>query len=314
MRTLGDVTPEQFLADYWQQRPLLVRGALADYASPIDGDELAGLALEHEVESRLVTVGDTAQPWRLRFGPFAAEDFAQLPNRDWTLLVQAVDLWCPELAGLYDRFDFLPRWRTDDIMVSYASPGGSVGPHFDQYDVFLVQVEGHRRWQVSTVCDASTPLLAGTELQIIEDFQPIDEWLLAPGDLLYLPPGVGHWGIAEEACMTFSIGFRSPSLSDMLADLAAELSAQGFDRHYRDPAPMPALGENEIAPLFVQHAKRQLLDLLDNDALIADWFARFMTAPKYPDLLWASEESRQANCMGRDYLNGELKESGRGEV
>ena len=114
--------------------------------------------------------------------------------------------------------------------------------------------------------------------------------------------------------MTFSIGFRSPSLSDMLADLAAELSAQGFDRHYRDPAPMPALGENEIAPLFVQHAKRQLLDLLDNDALIADWFARFMTAPKYPDLLWASEESRQANCMGRDYLNGELKESGRGEV
>lgn len=314
MSVLGDLPPERFLADCWQQQPLLVRGALADYVSPIDGDELAGLALEPEVESRLVTTGDRAQPWQLRFGPFTAEDFAQLPDRDWTLLVQAVDLWCPELANLYDRFDFLPRWRTDDIMVSYAVTGGSVGPHFDQYDVFLVQIQGHRRWQISAGCDASTPLLSGTELQIIDNFQPVEEWLLGPGDLLYLPPGVGHWGVAEDPCMTFSIGFRSPSLSDMLADLAAELSVQGFDRHYRDPALVPAFGKKQIDPVFVKHAKRQLLELLDNDALIADWFARFMTAPKYPDLLRASEESRQASYMGREYCNGEPLDLGHGEV
>ena len=140
MSVLGDLPPEQFLADYWQQQPLLVQGALADFDSPISAEELAGMALEPEVESRLVTTGDAVQPWQLRLGPFAVDDFKQLPDRDWTLLVQAVDLWYPELAKLYDRFDFLPRWRTDDIMASYAAPGGSVGPHFDQYDVFLVQI------------------------------------------------------------------------------------------------------------------------------------------------------------------------------
>ena len=118
MSVLGDLPPERFLAEYWQQQPLLVRGALADFASPISGDELAGLALEPEVESRLVTTGDRAHPWQLRLGPFSADDFSQLPVRDWTLLVQAVDLWCPELAELYDRFDFLPPWRTDDIMAA----------------------------------------------------------------------------------------------------------------------------------------------------------------------------------------------------
>ena len=314
MSVLGDLPPEQFLADYWQQQPLLVQGALADFDSPISAEELAGMALEPEVESRLVTTGDAVQPWQLRLGPFAVDDFKQLPDRDWTLLVQAVDLWFPELAKLYDRFDFLPRWRTDDIMASYAAPGGSVGPHFDQYDVFLVQIEGHRRWQISTECDASTPLLSGTDLQIIDNFQPVEEWLLGPGDLLYLPPGVGHWGIAEDACMTFSIGFRSPLLADMLADLAVELSAQGFDRHYRDPALVPALGQKQIDPVFVRHAKRQLLELLDNDALIADWFTRYMTAPKYPDLLEILQESRRASYMGRDYCNGEPLDLGQGEV
>ena len=314
MQILGALTLERFLADYWQRRPLLVRGSLADYSAPISADELAGLALDEDVESRLVITGDTARPWQLRYGPFAAEDFTQLSGRDWTLLVQAVDLWCPEVAELYTYFDFLPRWRTDDIMVSYAAPGGSVGPHFDQYDVFLVQVEGHRRWRIGEVCDASTPLLAGTDLQIIDHFEATEDWLLGPGDMLYLPPGVAHWGVAEDASMTFSIGFRSPLLSDMLADLAVELSAQGLDQHYRDPRLVPAMANTRIDPAFITHAKNQLLKLLDDDELVADWFARFMTAPKYPDLLKTSEERRQANVMGRDYSNGELVDQEQGEL
>ena len=179
------------------------------------------------MESRLVSNGDATAPWPVRFGPFSEQDFARLPKTDWTLLVQAVDLWCPEVAELYAHFDFLPRWRTDDIMASYAAQGGSVGP-FDQYDVFLIQIAGHRRWQIGTVCDDKTPLVEGTELQIIDKFEAVDEWVLGPGDMLYLPPGVAHWGVAQDACMTFSLGFRSPLLSDMLSDLAVELSAQGW--------------------------------------------------------------------------------------
>ena len=166
MKVLGNLTPEQFLRVHWQRQPLLVRAALADYVAPLSVEELAGLTLEPEVESRLIGNGDATGPWPVRFGPFSEQDFARLPSRDWTLLVQAVDLWCPEVANLYAHFDFLPRWRTDDIMASYAVPGGSVGPHFDQYDVFLIQISGHRRWQIGTKCDDQTPLLQGTELQL----------------------------------------------------------------------------------------------------------------------------------------------------
>ncbi len=311
MKVLGNLTPEQFLRVHWQRQPLLVRAALADYVAPLSVEELAGLTLEPEVESRLISNGDATGPWPVRFGPFSEQDFARLPNRDWTLLVQAVDLWCPEVANLYAHFDFLPRWRTDDIMASYAVPGGSVGPHFDQYDVFLIQISGHRRWQIGAKCDDQTPLLQGTELQIIDNFEATDEWLLGPGDMLYLPPGVAHWGVAEDACMTFSLGFRAPLLSDMLSDLAVELSAQGLDQHYRDPVLTAAMSTDEIDPSFIAHAKRQLLTLLDNDPLIADWLARFMTAPKYPDLVEVSGEQRRASAMGRHYRNGEPIAGGR---
>ena len=150
-------------------------------------------------------------------------------------------------------------------------------------------------------------------MQIIDKFEAVDEWVLGPGDMLYLPPGVAHWGVAEDACMTFSLGFRSPLLSDMLSDLAVELSAQRLDQHYQDPVLTAAMGSDEIDPSFIAHAKRQLLTLLDNEPLIADWLARFMTAPKYPDLVDASGEQRQASTMGRQYRNGEPTDQGQGE-
>ena len=208
--------------------------------------------------------------WSLRHGPFTEQDFLNLPEQDWTLLVQAVDLWVPQVQQLQDRFEFLPRWRMDDVMVSFACPGGSVGPHFDQYDVFLLQVEGTRRWQIGGHCDGNTPLKADCPMRVLECFSSRQEWLLEPGDMLYLPPGIAHWGVAESECLTYSIGFRSPSIADLLGDLAVELMAQGYDAHYRDPAMTQALAGPDIAQAFVAQAKQQLWQAIDNDDLIGD--------------------------------------------
>ena len=177
---LGDLSPEEFLRDYWQKKPLLIRNAIPDFEPPIDGNELAGLSLETEVESRLVV----GTEWQLENGPFTEQRFQTLPSSHWTLLVQAVDLWVPEVAALLREFAFLPPWRLDDIMVSYAQDGGSVGPHFDYYDVFLLQGAGQRRWQIGQACAASSPLLENTDLKILSQFRPTDEWVLNCGDML----------------------------------------------------------------------------------------------------------------------------------
>ena len=305
---LGDMDPGKFLAEHWQRKPLLVRSAVPGYVSPISADELAGLAMESEVESRIVLENWNDKPWVLRHGPFAESVFEELPASHWTLLVQAIDLWMPETQGLLDRFDFLPRWRLDDLMVSYAPAGGSVGPHFDQYDVFLLQVEGERRWRLGRSCGSNTALLAGTDLRILQEFTTQEEWLLGPGDMLYVPPNVAHWGIAESDCLTFSIGFRSPRLSDMLGDLAIELAASDSlpgHEYYRDPPLTPAMAGETIDPAFVSKARQALRDIVDNEALIADWIARYMTQPKYPDLIELTGETRRARISGRDYENGE---------
>ncbi|MEC8619282.1 MAG: cupin domain-containing protein [Pseudomonadota bacterium] len=301
----GEAGADEFLQEYWQQKPLLIRQALPGYISAISPDELAGLALEEEVESRLVVGG--GNNWSLRHGPFTEQDFLDLPQQDWTLLVQAVDLWVPQVQQLLELFAFLPLWRLDDVMVSFACPGGSVGPHFDQYDVFLLQVAGTRRWQIGGQCDGSTPLKADCQIRMLESFSSREEWLLEPGDMLYLPPGIAHWGVAESECLTYSIGFRSPNIADLLADLAVELMAQGYDAHYRDPAMSQALAGPDIAQAFVAQAKQQLWQAIDNDDLIGDWFARFMTAPKYPELVEMTQEERRANWRNRRYCNGDVE-------
>ena len=300
---LGDLSADAFLRRYWQQEPLLIRKALANYQSPISADELAGLALESEVESRLVEY--QGRDWTLKHGPFTEEDFLSLPEKDWTLLVQGVDLWVPEVQALLSQFAFLPPWRLDDVMVSFACPGGSVGPHFDQYDVFLLQVEGQRRWQIGGRCSSETPMRDDSPLRILKEFEADEEWLLEPGDMLYLPPGVAHWGVAETECLTYSIGFRSPSIADMLGDLSVELMTQGYDAHYRDPALTPNMASLNIDQAFIDQAKRQLWQAINDDDLISDWFARFMTATKYPELEEVTEEERHASVRGRRYFNGD---------
>ncbi|RLA37737.1 MAG: hypothetical protein DRQ64_09360, partial [Gammaproteobacteria bacterium] len=175
---------DNFLAEYWQRKPLLIRQALPGFTSPIEADELAGLALEEEFESRLIIESKASPYWSLQCGPFADDRFQSLPSSHWTLLVQAVDQWVPEVHDLLRHFDFLPQWRVDDIMLSYAADQGSVGPHFDQYDVFLLQGEGQRRWRLGQHCDSNTPLLKGPELSIVDNFEQSEEWLLEPGDML----------------------------------------------------------------------------------------------------------------------------------
>ncbi|WP_461515741.1 cupin domain-containing protein [Porticoccus sp.] len=303
---LGELSAEEFLADYWQQKPLLIRNALPGFSSPISADELAGLALEEDVESRIVLEQGDSGPWELHSGPFEEDIFQQLPESHWTLLVQAVDLWVPDVGALLKHFNFLPPWRLDDIMVSYAPQGGSVGPHFDYYDVFLLQAEGQRRWQVGGLCDQHTPKLDGSALRILRDFEKTDEWVLNPGDMLYLPPRIAHWGIAENDCLTYSVGFRAPTLADMLGDLATELMAQGNTSYYRDPPLLPKMAGEEINPLFIQQVQGMLRQLADDKTLLADWFARYMTSPKYPELAEELEEQRRASIAGQHYLNGDL--------
>jgi len=304
---LGDISVDEFLAEYWQQKPLLIRNALPGFTSPISPDELAGLALEDEVESRIVVEAGIS-PWELRCGPFDENDFQQLPDSHWTLLVQAVDLWVPDVAQFLEHFRFLPPWRLDDIMVSYAPLGGSVGPHFDYYDVFLLQAEGQRRWQIGSYCDQHTPTRQGTPLRILQEFTSVDEWTLGPGDMLYLPPRIAHWGVAENDCLTYSVGFRSPTLSDILGDLATELMAQGNDSHYRDPTLTPTMATESIDPKFIEQVQGMLHQLADNRDLLADWFARYMTAPKYPELVDELDERRSARVGGRRYVNGDVEE------
>jgi 50S ribosomal protein L16 3-hydroxylase len=211
----GDIGVERFLQEYWQQKPLLVRQAIPEFHCPISPEELAGLALEEEIVSRLVREKGHGSAWQVEHGPFAEETFLSLPEQHWTLLVQEVDRHLPEIADLLHYFDFLPRWRIDDIMISYAADQGSVGPHLDQYDVFLLQGLGQRRWQLDQQ-GQNRQLQEGLELAILEQFDATDDWLLQPGDMLYLPAGIPHHGVAQGPCMTLSIGCRAPDSRELL--------------------------------------------------------------------------------------------------
>ncbi|WP_022962579.1 ribosomal protein uL16 3-hydroxylase [Halopseudomonas pelagia] len=286
---LGDLSPEVFLRDYWQKKPLLIRQAFAGYESPLSPDELAGLALEEEVESRIIlTHGKT--PWELRQGPFGEDDFKTLPEQDWTLLVQAVDQFVPEVAELKSAFRFLPSWRIDDIMISYAAPGGSVGPHFDNYDVFLLQAHGRRRWKIGQHCTPESPLLAHPDLRILQDFEQQQEWVLEPGDMLYIPPGVAHYGIAEDECMTYSVGFRAPSHQEILLHFTDFLGQYLNDQDRYSDAGMPVPAHPAaIDDASIERLQGIVLELVQDKAALATWFGRFMTEPRYPEMLQAQE-------------------------
>lgn len=302
---LGGLTPDAFLAEYWQKKPLLVRGALPGFEAPITPDELAGLACEEEVAARLVLEQGGEYPWQLFHGPFAPDDFKDLPPTHWTLLVQEVDRWVPAVAALLDHFRFLPNWRLDDVMISYAPREGGVGAHVDNYDVFLLQGRGRRRWQINHTPVVEENLVLDADVRVLEDFVPDAEWVLEPGDLLYLPPRIPHNGVALDDCMTISIGFRAPAHADLmvgfLQHVAEEMDpmARYADPDLRVPADPGLLDEGARA-----RVRRLLREAVADDAAIDRWFGQFITTPSrglagpVPEVPYTPEEVRAALASG----------------
>jgi|TARA_Y100000782_G_scaffold115260_1_gene156318 50S ribosomal protein L16 3-hydroxylase len=300
LQILGGISAREFLRDYWQKKPLLVRQAIPGFESPVSPDELAGLSLEEEVESRLVIEhGET--PWELRRGPFSEDSYQNLPERDWTLLVQAVDQLVPEVAELIEHFRFLPNWRIDDVMVSFAAPGGGVGPHFDNYDVFLLQAHGQRRWRVGQMCDSESKMLKHADLRILADFQGTDEWVLEPGDMLYLPPRLAHFGTAEDACMTYSLGFRAPSAAEVLThftDFLAQFLPD--EERYSDADMLPIEDPHQIQSDALDRLRAMLTEHMGDERLLLTWFGQFMTEPRYPERVQGPEIDEQAMLAALD--------------
>lgn len=285
LQLLGGLTAREFLRDYWQKKPLLVRQAISDFESPISPDELAGLALEDEVESRIILEHGNS-PWELRRGPFEEDAFSELPEQDWTLLVQSVDQFVPEVAELLEQFRFLPNWRIDDIMISFATPGGGVGPHYDNYDVFLLQGHGKRRWRIGQMCDSDSALLPHPDLRILANFEQTDEWVLEPGDMLYLPPRLAHYGSAVDNCMTYSVGFRAPSASEVLTHFTDFLSQFLPDEErYSDAGIQPSDDPHQIQQDALDRLRGLLNEHMSDDRLLLTWFGQYMTEPRYPELV-----------------------------
>ncbi|MGY1424891.1 JmjC domain-containing protein [Lysobacter sp. A289] len=271
--------PAKFLREYWQKKPLLIRNAFPDFDSPMQPDDLAGLACEDGALSRLISHDKPNDRWTVSHGPFPEEMFPGLPHQDWTLLVQDVDKWDADVAELIGHFNFLPRWRIDDVMVSFAAPGGSVGAHVDQYDVFLLQAVGHRRWEIDASDSPPMDFRDDVELRLLQQFTPSHDWILGPGDMLYLPPGVPHHGVAEDACLTFSFGMRAPSASELLGDLADTLTVDADESlRYRDPDLAPADDPGEIDATAMARVLAALDQLRTNDPeRLGDWFGNFIT-------------------------------------
>lgn len=247
---LGGRSPRSFLADYWQKRPLLVRGAWPQLGDPVSVSDLFRLAARADCESRLV-IRDGAR-WRLEHGPFPAAAFRRLPARRWTLLVQGLNHLVPAADRLLRAFRFVPYARLDDVMVSYAAPGGGVGPHADSYDVFLLQGRGRRRWRIAR--SRQLELDERAPLKVLRRFRAEREWVLEPGDMLYLPPGIAHEGTALEPCLTYSIGFRAPSAHELAVAFLAFLEdrlAPG-ERRYADPDLRPARRPAALDGAFVE--------------------------------------------------------------
>ncbi|WP_180085295.1 cupin domain-containing protein [Acinetobacter sp. YH12103] len=288
---LGGITAEQFLSEYWQKKPLLVRNTMPEIANLLEPDDVMELALEEHVTARLIKQKDRdPNQWSVKSSPLLKADFQKMPKL-WTLLVQAVDHYSFDLSEMWKKFPFIPQWRRDDIMVSYAPQGGSVGKHFDFYDVFLVQGYGHRRWQLGQMCDAETALVPGQPLKLLPEIEVNFDEVLAPGDLLYVPPGLAHYGVAEDDCLTFSFGFRMPNVSDMMDRVGDKFSENESLRNplvdiIRDQ--VGAIGE--VSGNELEYLKEQIMQQLHNSNVLEDAIMTLMSEPKYPENLPEAEE------------------------
>jgi 50S ribosomal protein L16 3-hydroxylase len=298
---LGGLAPAQFMKKHWQKKPLLVRQAFPDFQPLLAPRELFALAGREEVESRLVV--HDGKSWRLQRGPFAPRALPSTKRPDWTLLVQGVDLHVPAAHALLHRFSFLPAARLDDLMISYATDGGGVGPHFDSYDVFLLQAQGRRRWRIGRQRDLT--LQDDVPLKILARFEPEQEYVLEPGDMLYLPPRWAHDGTAEGECQTYSIGFRAPAQAELARELLQRIAdeaaqAEGEPRLYRDPA-QPATGSPGAIPeAMAQFARDALAAAMKDPHALERALGEYLTEPKPSVWFEAQRAPRRLRSVALD--------------
>ena len=280
----GSLAIEDFLDQYWQQKPLLVRQALDTSTVDLDPGELAGICCDTEAPSRIVIEhGDS--PWQMKAGPFEEKDFTSLPPSHWSLLINDIENYLPELRSFIEPFRFLPDWRIDDLMISYAPDQGSVGPHLDEYDVFLIQLQGQRNWSITTQPDFDDSLLTDTDLKILQNFQPDQQWELQSGDMLYLPPGVPHHGVAVGECMTLSVGFRAPSSSELVQSWLDDIGDnQYFKVRFSDAKRQVQQDSGEISQQDLKELKTILMTGIKNSSHSLDsWLGRYLTEGKRSD-------------------------------
>ena len=315
---LGGLTPAQFMKRHWQKKPLLVRNAIPGFVPCVNRSDLVALAGQEGVESRLIV--DSAKGWRMKQGPFAKRSLPPFSQKKWTFLVQGVDAQHDGVHALMQQFRFVPDARLDDVMISYASDGGGVGPHFDSYDVFLLQAHGQRRWRIGRQKDLS--LQPGVPLKILQNFEAEEEFVLNPGDMLYLPPKYAHDGIALGECMTWSIGFRAPKEGELARELLLGLADEAFDgvgeALYRDPK-QPAVASPAAIPVELGDFARQVVaQALKNPYLLESLLGEYLTEAKSnvwfegtdvePDLSAGVQLDRRTKMMYDErhvFINGE---------
>lgn len=288
---LGGITAEQFLAEYWQKKPFIVRNAMPEIAGLLEPDDVMELALDENVTARLIKQKDRdPNQWSVKSSPLLKADFQKMPKL-WTLLVQAVDHYSFDLSELWKKFPFIPQWRRDDIMVSYAPQRGSVGKHFDFYDVFLVQGYGHRRWQLGQMCNAETEFVPGQPLKLLPEIDVNFDEVLAPGDLLYVPPGLSHYGLAEDDCLTFSFGFRMPNVSDMMDRVGDKFAENEVLRNpLTDIIRDQISAAGEVTANELEYLKSKIMEQLHNSNVLEDAIMSLMSEPKYPENIPEAEE------------------------
>jgi len=291
LAVLGGITAEQFLAEYWQKKPLLVRNGLPEIVGLLEPQDAQELALQEHASARLIRQKDrNPNEWHVKSSPLTKGDFQKLPKL-WTLLVQAVDHYSFDLSELWKKFPFIPQWRRDDIMVSYAPKGGSVGKHFDFYDVFLVQGHGHRRWQLGQMCDVNTAFVPNQPLKLLPEIDVQFDEVLAPGDLLYVPPGMAHYGVAEDDCLTFSFGFRMPNVAGMMERISDQFSANTLLQNpVVDIARKQMSQIGEINATELSHLKDLVLAQLQDSSALDAAIMSYMSEPKYPDNIPEADE------------------------
>jgi 50S ribosomal protein L16 3-hydroxylase len=301
---INDLSEQQFLTQFWQKKPLLIKQGFSDFQDPIEAEELAGLAMEESIESRIVT--NHNNDWQTYQGPF--EDFQLLSEQHSTLLVQAVDHWHPGAAQLLEPFRFIPNWRIDDLMISYSTPKGGVGPHLDQYDVFIIQGEGKRHWRVGLPDPTLKQFAQNKKLLQVEQFVAVIDCILEPGDILYIPPGCPHEGYAVENALNYSVGFRAPNQQDLFSSFADHIiDTESGQKRYTDHNLALRDSKGELTHAEADKVKVLMQALLENDSLYKQWLGTTLSQPKHEMDLMPVEQPLTAQHIATAINNDELE-------